>query len=65
MSLFTSKARQTNFTLVSTSRDADPPVFTLTFVVDRQPPTNVTCTVEVDDDCDPVITHMMTWVVRY
>ena len=43
MNLFTSIERQTNFTLVSTSRDADPPVFTLTFEVDRRPPTNVTC----------------------
>ena len=46
MSLFTSIELQTNFTLVSTSRDADPPVFTLTFVVDRRPPTDVTCTVD-------------------
>ena len=46
MSLFTSIERETNFTLVSTSRDADPPVFTLTFVVNRRPPTNVTCTVD-------------------
>ena len=48
MSLFTSIARQTNFTLLSTSRDADPPVFTLTFVVDRRPPTNVSCNVDSD-----------------
>ena len=46
MSLFTSIITQTNFTLVSTSRDTDPPVFTLTFVVDRRPPTNVTCTID-------------------
>ena len=46
MSLFTSIERQPNFTLVSTSRDADPPVFTLTFVVDRRPPTDVTCTAD-------------------
>ena len=46
MSLFTSIERETNFTLVSTSRDADPPVFTLTFVVNRRPPTNVTCNVD-------------------
>ena len=48
MNLFTSigSLRQINFTLVSTSRDADPPVFTLTFVVDRRPPTDVTCTVD-------------------
>ena len=48
MSLFTSIGRQTNFTLVSTSRDADPPVFTLTFVVNRRPPTDVTCNVDSD-----------------
>ena len=46
MSLFTAIERQPNFTLVSTSRDADPPVFTLTFVVDRRPPTIVTCTID-------------------
>ena len=46
MSLFTSIARQTNFTLLSTSRDADPPIFTLTFVVGRRPSTNVTCNVD-------------------
>ena len=46
MSLFTSITRQTNFTLVSTSRDTDPPVFTLTFEVDRRPPTDVTCNVD-------------------
>ena len=44
--MFTSIARQIEFILVSTSRDADPPVFTLTFVVDRRPPTNVTCNVD-------------------
>ena len=49
MSLITSITRQTEFHLVSTSRDTDPPVFTLTFEVDRRPPTDVTCTVEVDD----------------
>ena len=37
---------QPTFTLVSTSRDADPPVFTLTFIVDRRPPTVVTCTID-------------------
>ena len=46
MNLFTSIERQTNFTLVSTSRDADPPVFSLAFVVNRRPPTNVTCNVD-------------------
>ena len=46
MSLFTAIERQPSFTLVSTSRDADPPVFTLTFVVNRRPPTIVTCTVD-------------------
>ena len=46
MGLFTSIERQPNFTLVSKSRDADPPIFTLTFVVDRRPPTDVTCTVD-------------------
>ena len=46
MSLFTSIERETNFTLLSKSRDADPPVFTLTFDVNRRPPTNVTCTVD-------------------
>ena len=50
MSLFTSITRQTNFTLISKTRDADPPVFTLAFVVDRRPPTDVTCTVQEDDD---------------
>ena len=46
MSLFTSIESQPNFNLESTSRDADPPVFTLTFVVGRRPPTNVTCYVD-------------------
>ena len=45
MSLFTSIAAQTEFRLVSISRDTDPPLFTLTFVVNRRPPTNVTCNV--------------------
>ena len=58
MSLFTSIAAQTEFRLVSTSKDTDPPVFTLTFVVDRRPPTNVTCTVEVDDGGSPVISDI-------
>ena len=40
--LFTSITGQPTVTLVST-RDADPPVFTLTFDVDRRPPTDVTC----------------------
>ena len=39
MSLFTSIAAQTEFRLVSTSRDTDPTVFTFTFEVDRRPPT--------------------------
>ena len=55
MSLFTSITRPTDFSLVSTSRDADPPVFSLTFDVNRRPPTNVTCTVEVDNGGDPVV----------
>ena len=46
MTLFTSITTPTNFTLVSTSRDADPPVFTLTFIVDRRAPTDVTCNVD-------------------
>ena len=46
MSLFISITRQTTFSLVSTSRDADPPVFTLTFDVDSRPPTNVTCNLD-------------------
>ena len=46
---FTHITGETEFRLISTSRDADPPVFTLTFIVDRRPPTNVTCTVEIDD----------------
>ena len=58
MSLFTSITRQTNFTLVSTSRDADPPVFSLTFDVNRRPPTDVTCTVEVDDGSGPVMSDI-------
>ena len=58
MSLFTSITRQTEFGLVSTSRDIDPPVFTLTFEVDRRPPTDVTCTVEVDNGGGSVITNI-------
>ena len=58
MSLFTSITRQTKFGLVSTSRDIDPPVFTLTFEVDRRPPTDVTCTVEVDNGGGSVITNI-------
>ena len=46
MNLFTSISTPTEFSLVSTSRDADPPVFTLTFEVDERPPTNVTCTID-------------------
>ena len=42
--LFTSITGQPTVTLVST-RDADPSVFTLTFDVDRRPPTDVTCNV--------------------
>ena len=58
MNLFTSITRQTEFQLVSTSRDADPPVFTLTFEVDRRPPTNVTCTVQGDDGGGLAISDM-------
>ena len=58
MSLFTSITRQTEFGLVSTSRDTDPPVFILTFEVDRRPPTDVTCTVEVDYGGSPVKTNI-------
>ena len=58
MSLFTSIASQTEFRLVSTSRDTNPPVFTFTFEVDRRPPTDVTCTVEVDDGGSPVISDI-------
>ena len=58
MSLFTSITAQTEFRLVSISRDTDPPVFTLTFVVDRRPPTDVTCTVVVDDGGSPVISDI-------
>ena len=47
MSVFTSIARQTNFTLVSTSRDADPPVFSLNFEVENRPPTDVSCTLQM------------------
>ena len=46
MNLFTSITTPTEFSLVSTSRDADPPVFTLTFIVDRRAPTVVTCNVD-------------------
>ena len=46
MNLFTSITTPTEFSLVSTSRDADPPIFTLTFIVDRRPPTVVTCTID-------------------
>ena len=52
---FTSITGQTNFTLVSTSRGADPPLFTFTFVVDRRPPTNVFCTVQIIDGDNPVV----------
>ena len=58
MSLFTSTTKQTNFTLVSKSRDADPPVFNLTFKVNRRPPTDVTCIVEVDDGGGSVIINI-------
>ena len=55
---FTSITRQTIFNLVSTSRDADPPLFTLAFVVDRRPPTDVTCTVQIHDAGNPVVTNI-------
>ena len=60
MSLFTSITTQTEFRLVSTSRDTDPPLFTLTFVVDRRPPTNVTCTVQVDY-CGNIMTNEISY----
>ena len=45
----------TDFSLISTTRDADPPVFTLSFNVTERPPTNVSCTVNdsqfnIDDE---------------
>ena len=46
---FTSITGQTEFRLVSASRDADPPLFAISFVVDRRPPTNVFCTVQIND----------------
>ena len=55
---FTSITVQTIFNLVSTSRDADPPLFTLTFVVDRRPPTDVTCTVQIHDAGNPVVMNI-------
>ena len=55
---FTSITTQTIFNLVSTSRDADPPLFTLTFVVDRRPPTDVTCTVQIRDAGNPVVMNI-------
>ena len=47
--------RNTDFSLNSTTRDADPPVFTLSFNVTKRPPTNVSCTVSgnqfnIDDE---------------
>ena len=49
--------KSTDFSLISTTRDADPPVFTLSFNVTKRPPTNVSCTVNgsqfnIDDDED-------------
>ena len=35
----------TDFSLISTTRDTDPPVFTLSFNVTKRPPTSVSCTV--------------------
>ena len=61
MSLFTSITRQTNFTLISKSRDTDPPLFTLTFLVDRRPPTDVTCTVQEDDDGGNIVTKNISY----
>ena len=61
VSLFTSIEQQTNFSLVSTSRDANPPVFTLTFLVDRRPPTDVTCTVQEDDDGGNVVINNISY----
>ena len=60
MNLFTSITTPTEFSLVST-RDADPPVFTLTFRVDRRAPTVVTCTIDsimfniLNDDLSRVV----------
>ena len=47
--------KSTDFSLISTTRDADPPVFTLSFNVTKRPPTNVSCTVNgsqfnIDDE---------------
>ena len=50
--------RDTLFTLVSTARDTDPPVFTLSFNVTGLPPSTVNCTVDgvmtdiADEDID-------------
>ena len=37
--------KSTDFSLISTSRDTDPPVFTLSFNVTKRPPKNISCTV--------------------
>ncbi len=53
----------TLFSLVSTSRDTDPPVFTLSFNVTNLPPSTVTCTVSgtmidiPDEDIDRYVTE--------
>ena len=52
---YTSITGQTEFRLVSASRDADPPLFAISFVVDRRPPTNVFCTVQINDGENPLV----------
>ncbi len=53
----------TLFSLVSTTRDTDPPVFTLSFNVTNLPPSTVTCTVNgtmidiPDEDIDRYVTE--------
>ena len=55
--------RSTLFSLVSTSRDTDPPVFTLSFNVTTLPPSTVNCTVNgtmidiPDEDIDRCVTE--------
>ena len=47
--------KKTDFSLISTTRDTDPPVFTLSFNVTKRPPTNISCSVNgsqfnIDDE---------------
>ena len=57
------RTQSTLLSLVSTSRDTDPPVFTLSFNVTTLPPSSVTCTVNgtmidiPDEDIDRYVTE--------